>query len=388
MPVQTFHDDDLGYKLWLRAHPAGWVVNAMRSPSPAYLKLHRARCTKISRLQAAYSRWTTGDYIKVCAERRDDLEAWARQTFDAELQGSCHCIQHGDRVGTDQTERMPAIAPAASVAASVLMDAEGFWTIETTGLIPFEVSDETLFEARTALRSVLGTLSAHPGEMLHGVVEGPTVTGTDLDNALLYNIGGRLNAAARYGVALERRTTAPGTGTRYRYRLTRDVDVPCLTGEPVVALDRVLLGGPPRAWPDVWAAIRTSDAVEVLAAAPHNAVGLHLRVGAPRFAGAATGQFIKTVVDGVMTALHAQRDAPTAAAVAERLATMIPMPADQIEALLVRDERAAMGSCQRLIVLRGQGVQCHPQDGRISALRIEIDRSASSWQLTGRVVRR
>lgn len=44
------------------------------------------------------------------------------------------------------------------------------------------------------------------------------------------------------------------------------------------------------------------------------------------------------------------------------------------------------GTCQRLIVGRGQGVQCYPQDGRISALRIEIDRSASAWQFTGRVV--
>jgi hypothetical protein len=36
-------------------------------------------------------------------------------------------------------------------------------------------------------------------------VEGPAVTGTDLDNALLYNIGGRADAATRYGAALERR---------------------------------------------------------------------------------------------------------------------------------------------------------------------------------------
>jgi hypothetical protein len=33
-------------------------------------------------------------------------------------------------------------------------------------------------------------------------------------------------------------------------------------------------------------------------------------------------------------------------------------------------------------------MQCQPQDGRVSALRIEIDRSASAWQLTGQIVRR
>ena len=89
-----------------------------------------------------------------------------------------------------------------------------------------------------------------------------------------------------------------------------DEDVPCLDREPVVALDGVSLGRAPRAWPDVWAAVRTSDAVEVVASAPGGEVGLHLRVGAPRFSGAANRQFVKTMVDGVMTALHAHGTGP------------------------------------------------------------------------------
>jgi hypothetical protein len=259
--------------------------------------------------------------------------------------------------------------------------------MHTSGLIPFEPRDAMHVAARAGLRSMLGGLRAHPGELLHGLLEGSAVTGTDLDNALLYNVGGSVNAAARYGVALERRTTAPGTGTRYRYRLTSDLDVPRLDGEPLVAIDGVSLGRAPRVWQDVWAAVRTSDAVEILASAPTGEVGLHLRVGAPRFAGAANGQFVKTMVDGVMTAVHAHGDRSTAAEVAERLATLIPLPAEQIAALLSSDERAALGVCQRLVVLRGPGLQCQPQDGRIAALRIELDRSASAWQLTGQIVR-
>jgi hypothetical protein len=88
-----------------------------------------------------------------------------------------------------------------------------------------------------------------------------------------------------------------------------------------------------------------------------------------------------------MTALHAHGDRSAAADVADRLAALIPLGAPQIAALLVDDERAALGVCPRLVVLRGQGVQCQPQDGRISALRIDIDRSASSWQLSGQLVR-
>jgi hypothetical protein len=179
-----------------------------------------------------------------------------------------------------------------------------------------------------------------------------------------------------------------GTGTRYSFRLTRDEDVPRLDGELVVALDGVSLGRAPRAWPDIWAAVRTSDEVQVVASGPGGDVGLHLRVGAPRFPGAANGQFVKTMVDGVMTALHAHGNGTTVVAVAERLATMIALPADQIAALMLSDERAALGVCQRLVVLRSHGVQCQPQDGRIAALRIEIDRSASAWQLAGKIVRR
>lgn len=90
MAVETFRHDDAGYEAWLVTHPSGWVVNARRSPTATYLKLHRAGCTTISQLQAGYSRWTTGEYIKVCPERRDELDAWARQMFGAELQDGCY----------------------------------------------------------------------------------------------------------------------------------------------------------------------------------------------------------------------------------------------------------------------------------------------------------
>jgi hypothetical protein len=265
-------------------------------------------------------------------------------------------------------------------------DASGYRTIETTGLIPFEPREPAVLAARAALRSMLSVMSAQPGELLEGVVEGPAVAGTDLDNALLYNVGGSVNAAVRYGVALERRATLPGTRTRYRYRLTSEVGVRRADGETVVALGRVALGRAPRAWADIWAAVRTSDAVVVLASAPAGDLGLELRVGAPRFGGAANGQFVKTMVDGVMTALHAHGDATTASELAERLAAKVELPAEQIAALLVGRERAALGICPRLVVVRGMGVQCQPQDGRISALRIEIDRSATAWHLSGRVV--
>jgi hypothetical protein len=389
MPVRTFRDNDAGYESWLTANPSGWVVNARRSPSPSYMKLHRAECPTISRLQAGYSRWTTGDYIKVCAEHRAELDDWAQRTFSAELQDGCHCVQYGSRARS-RTHRAPVqtrgLAPTP-VAAPVVTDAEGYGTIETAGLIPFEPRDAAALGARAALRSILGGLSARPGELLYGIVEGPAVSGTDLDNALLYNVGGDVNRAVRYGVALERRATTPGAPTRYRYRLTSDPDVPALDGERIITFNSVPLDRAPRTWIDVWAAIRTSDAVEVEGSAPAGEIGMRLSVGAPRFAGAANAQFVKTVVDGVMTALHAHRDRDSAAVVADRLAAASVLPARTIAALMINDDRAALGTCQRLVVLRGQGVQCHPQDGRISTLRIELDRAARSWGISGCLIR-
>ena len=103
--------------------------------------------------------------------------------------------------------------------------------------------------------------------------------------------------------------------------------------------------------------------------------------------GAANGQFVKTIVDGVLTALHAHADSTTAHELGRRLAANLALPAENIAALLLAKERAALGTCQRLIVLRGRGVQCQPEDARVAALRIELDRTATSWTLTGRITR-
>jgi hypothetical protein len=46
--MTTFVDDDEGYLAWVASHPDGYVVNCGRSPTPAYLRLHRAACKFIS----------------------------------------------------------------------------------------------------------------------------------------------------------------------------------------------------------------------------------------------------------------------------------------------------------------------------------------------------
>jgi hypothetical protein len=60
-----FVHDDAGYLAWLSGHPDGFVINTYSSLSPAYLKLHQATCSTISRLQPGAKTFTGGQYSKI-----------------------------------------------------------------------------------------------------------------------------------------------------------------------------------------------------------------------------------------------------------------------------------------------------------------------------------
>lgn len=92
MTAEVFIDDDAGYEQWLNEHNDGFVLNTRRTPTSAYLKLHRSSCSHIRVLQAGYSRWTTGAYIKVCAETRDELRGWALAHAGGEPDTECYCL--------------------------------------------------------------------------------------------------------------------------------------------------------------------------------------------------------------------------------------------------------------------------------------------------------
>ncbi len=89
--VVEFRRDDAGYRAWLAAHPDGFVINTTPRYSRTYLKLHRATCPSVSRLQTGYLTWTAGTYIKVCAVTRAALEDWAHRVAGAPLQDGCPC---------------------------------------------------------------------------------------------------------------------------------------------------------------------------------------------------------------------------------------------------------------------------------------------------------
>jgi hypothetical protein len=74
--MQRFVDDDRGYLDWLDHHPDGFVINTGRTPSAAYLMLHRAGCGTITGTPAGGATFT-GEYAKVCGEQ-NELEEFAR----------------------------------------------------------------------------------------------------------------------------------------------------------------------------------------------------------------------------------------------------------------------------------------------------------------------
>jgi hypothetical protein len=69
-----FLDDDLGYRQWIKQNSLGYVVNCDRRVNPQYIVLHRATCRTISASDVNY---THGDYQKVCARTREELQKWS-----------------------------------------------------------------------------------------------------------------------------------------------------------------------------------------------------------------------------------------------------------------------------------------------------------------------
>ena len=84
--MRIFADDDTGYLAWVERNQQGFVVNTFRKPDPTYLMLHQASCGTIRGKPARGERWTTGDFIKVCADTRAALDQWARQIAGGQLQ--------------------------------------------------------------------------------------------------------------------------------------------------------------------------------------------------------------------------------------------------------------------------------------------------------------
>lgn len=268
----------------------------------------------------------------------------------------------------------------------IALDPDGFVSVETSAVISFEPIAAELITARGVLRSILATMAADAGQVLHGVIEGTASAATDLDNALLYNIGGKVANATRYGVSLERRTEVTDVPARYRYKLADATSIRMPAAATTVALlNQIPMNGPPRTWADVWAAVRPSERLKPVGESRSGDLCLDLRLAAPAFVGCANGALVKTVIDGVLTALHAHEGPEMSIEISERLAVKTGLTRRAVHDLLLDHSAAALGPRRQLIALRAAGVQCSPDDLRVAWARIVIDRSVLAWGLSGQV---
>ena len=87
-PLVAFVDDDDGYRAWLAANPAGYVLNSTRSPHRDYLMLHPASCRHIS--GAPELNWTR-QYVKICTPTAAVLDAWAASAVGGEAVRCAFC---------------------------------------------------------------------------------------------------------------------------------------------------------------------------------------------------------------------------------------------------------------------------------------------------------
>ena len=92
MPVEIFRHDDESYERWLRSNRDGFVVNARQRITPAYLRLHHAWCDRITVLRPRATTWTGGEYVKVCAADRAELQRWLLAEVGGEVDDRCYCL--------------------------------------------------------------------------------------------------------------------------------------------------------------------------------------------------------------------------------------------------------------------------------------------------------
>lgn len=90
--VAVFEDgDDDGYRTWITTHRGGYVINIEKTYNPSRAFLHQATCHTING-EPARGDVFVGDYVKVCAVRRGELDDWAIRNLGTSLPQCSICF--------------------------------------------------------------------------------------------------------------------------------------------------------------------------------------------------------------------------------------------------------------------------------------------------------
>lgn len=87
--VRVFDGDEGEYQRWLDHHRRGYVINILRGLNPKDARLHCADCDSISDPTTPY---VTRDYVKVCADRRGEIDEWAIREVGTKIPPCQNCF--------------------------------------------------------------------------------------------------------------------------------------------------------------------------------------------------------------------------------------------------------------------------------------------------------
>lgn len=253
---------------------------------------------------------------------------------------------------------------------------------EMSDYVPFEPRTDAQRARKREVRAVLDQLVVPADHLLHASYHRAVPHGADVENVLLYNIGGLgLQRAMAGGVRFEAGPDDPSTDA-FSYQAAplsggfdHWDDVGTVAAFRDIPLDGVSLS-------DVWWALSQAQVDRAHDLAQGAAFGLRLHLSGP--AGRLTIETVKSIGDGVVCALQSQTGTKDLAECARRIAARQSLREEDVQAALVDSSRAALGTVPRLVGLRGTHVQWAPQDDRCVAAEVRFT-AATSWSLTGAV---
>jgi hypothetical protein len=266
--------------------------------------------------------------------------------------------------------------------------------------LPFEHLTPAQLTARGELRSMLTSLDAAGGEILHATYAGPKPVNMDVENLLLYNIdpGGRcFSASTLYGVRFELAGSAgrrPPSGRDfpcyYQYELAPPGEE-LRSWRPVRVLATftgAALGKFPtsKRLEQTWLAVRHADSqVAPVRDSPLTAFATMLKLTPPQgIRVALRPELVKALMDGVIAAFQAHRDPTTLSQISERIARTTNQEPSRVAELLLDDRNAVLGAPNHLVHLRGAGVQWNPSDHLCVAGQVHLAEPVGpQWRLSG-----
>ena len=413
MTYKEFRDDDRGYLNWVSANDQGFVINIQRSLSTSDARLHHAWCHTITGEPARGRTWT-GPYIKVCSTSLPELDKWAVDHVGATIR-RCGTCQPPAASGTSGVATAAASRPSSRRNAAPATSTPDFRyefegpnaglravNLWTDRYLPYERLSLEQLAAREELRRRLRSLVAARGEILHASYKGFKPTNMDVENVLLYNIHDSGSSflpsvanGVRFELAVGPRRRAPSKreyACSYQYRVIPPTieAASWRRAHRVVAFHDVSLGGfgSAKRLEQSWLAVHGGEAKTISGkVSPTTPFGVFLKLAVPLGAtGDLRPELVKSMVDGTIAAFQAHSDRSTVVEISTRLARTTGAEADRFAELLLDQRRAVLGVVNRLVHVRGSGVQWAPSDHMcVVGEVLREDSTGPDWGLSGEI---